>query len=77
MPEAIKEIMRHAFNDLNVEVIYTGHAAANNNSKRMQDKLGLKIIGELPNYREWPDGTKTSLIERRMTREEFLKLNKM
>ena len=76
MPEAVKEIMRYAFVDLNVPVIYCGHAKANTNSSRLQDKCGFKVIGELPNYREWVDGTFTSLVERRMTKDEYFELQK-
>ena len=76
MPEAVKEIMRYAFGDLHVPVIYTGHAKANINSSRLQDKCGLKIIGELPDYRIWVDGTNTSLIERRLTSEEYFEMKK-
>ena len=76
MPEAVKEIMRYAFVDLNVPVIYCGHAKANTNSARLQDKCGFKIIGELPNYREWVDGSITSLIERKMTSEEYHELQR-
>lgn len=74
MPEAVKEVMRYAFIDLNVPVIYCGHAKANTNSSRLQDKCGFKIIGEVPNYRVWVDGKMTDLIERKMTREEYLEL---
>jgi RimJ/RimL family protein N-acetyltransferase len=76
MPEAVKEIMRYAFVDLSVPVIYCGHAKANTNSARLQDKCGFKIIGELPNYREWVDGSITSLIERKMTSEEYHELQR-
>jgi len=76
MPEAVKEVMRYAFVDLRVPVIYCGHAKANTNSARLQDKCGFKIIGELPNYREWVDGSITSLVERKMTIEEYYELQK-
>ena len=76
MPEAVKEVIRYAFENLNVKVIYTGHAKANTNSARLQDKCGLKIIGELPNYRTWIDGTNTSLIERKMTYDDYFEIKK-
>ena len=76
MTEAVKEVMRYAFEELHVPVIYAGHAKANINSSRMQDKCGLKIIGEVPNYRTWVDGTNTSLIERRLTSEEYFEMKK-
>ena len=71
MPEAFKAVMRYAYEELDVPVIYCGHAKANINSARLQDKCGFKIIGELPNYRTWIDGTTTDLIERKMTSEEY------
>ena len=76
MPEAVKEVMRYAFEELKVPVIYCGHAKANINSSRLQDKCGFKIIGELPNYRTWVDGSTTSLIERRMTSDEYFEMKK-
>jgi len=74
MPEAVKEIMRYAFEELGVPVIYCGHAKANTNSGRLQEKCGFRVVGELANYREWVDGTVTSLIERKMTREEYFEM---
>lgn len=71
MLEAFQVVMKYAFEELGVPVIYCGHAKANTNSARLQDKCGFKIIGELLNYRTWVDGTTTSLIERKMTAEEY------
>ena len=76
MPEAVKEVMRYAFEVLHVPVIYAEHAKANINSSRLQDKCGLKIIGEIPNYRIWIDGTNTSLIERKITSKEYFETEK-
>ena len=73
MTEAVKEIMRYAFIDLEVPAIYIGHAKANIGSGRLQDKCGFNIIGEIPNYRTWVDGTQTDFIARKMTREEYFK----
>lgn len=76
MPEASKAIMKYAFETLGIDVIYTGHAKANTNSQRVQEKLGFKIIGEYDNYSTWIDGTKTGFIERKMTKSEWLEMNK-
>lgn len=76
MPEACKKIIEFAFEDLQCPVIYIGHVKANIQSKKVQDKLGFKIVGELQNYRRWIDGEMTSLIERKMTREDYLNLKK-
>ena len=74
MPEAVKEVMRYAFTELDVQIIYCSHAKANINSSRLQDKCGFKIISELPNYRIWVDGNPTDLVERKMTREEYFEM---
>ena len=75
MTEAVKEVMRYAFIELNVPVIYTSHAKANIGSGRLQEKCGFEIVGEVPNYRTWIDGNMTGLVERKMTREEYLSNN--
>ena len=75
MTEAVERVMEYAFMDLNVPVIYTSHARDNIGSGRLQEKCGLKVIGEVPNYRVWIDGNMTDLIERKMTREEYIASN--
>lgn len=72
--EATKEVMRYAFEDLKVDVIYIGHASINEGSKRVQEKLGFKIVGKRTDYITWIDGTQTDYIERKMTRDDYLKL---
>lgn len=72
MTEAVRAVMRYAFVDLNVPVIYISHAKANISSGKMQDKCGFQIVGEIPNYRTWVDGNMTSNIQRKMTRAEYL-----
>lgn len=76
VPEAAKEVMRHAFEKLGVNEIYIGHAKANKNSCRVQEKLGFKIIGEVENYQTWVDGTITSFIERKMTKDDWNNLKR-
>jgi len=71
MPEAVKEVMRFAFDDLGVDKIYISHAERNTNSGRVQEKLGFKIIGRVEEYREWVDGQMTDSIIRCMTKEEW------
>ena len=41
MPEAAKEIIRHAFEDLGMTTIWCGYYDGNNKSKRVQEKLGF------------------------------------
>lgn len=71
MPEAAKAVLAFAFETLFVPAIYIGHATANTQSARVQEKLGFKIVGELENYRTWIDGSVTGLIERKMTNLEW------
>ncbi len=76
MPEAVKKVMQFAFENLNVPNIVICHVDANTQSGRVQDKLGFKIIGHLQNHGIWIDGTNIGLIQRMMTREEYLNMYK-
>lgn len=42
MPEAVHEIMRHAFEDLHLERLWCGYFDGNDKSKRCQEKCGFK-----------------------------------
>ena len=42
MPEAAKEILRHGFEDLGMNVIWCGYYDGNQKSKRVQEKLGFQ-----------------------------------
>ncbi len=42
VPEAAQEILRHAFEDLNLARIWCGYYDGNEKSKRVQEKLGFK-----------------------------------
>lgn len=41
MPEAVRELIRHAFEDLNVETLWCGYFDGNEKSKRCQEKCGF------------------------------------
>ena len=46
MPEAVKEMLRHAFEDCNMQKVWIGYYEGNNKSKRVQEKCGENdIIG--------------------------------
>lgn len=76
MPEAVKAVLKYAFEELGVEKIYISHAEKNTQSGRVQEKLGFKIIGKVKNYRKWIDGEMTDSIMRCMTKGEWAELNK-
>ncbi|SFU79669.1 Protein N-acetyltransferase, RimJ/RimL family [Clostridium sp. DSM 8431] len=42
MPEAVKEIIRYAFQDLKLLTLWCGYYEGNKKSKRVQDKCGFK-----------------------------------
>ena len=42
IPEAVHEIMRHAFDDLNLEKMWCGYFDGNTKSKRVQEKCGFR-----------------------------------
>lgn len=41
MPEAVRELIRHAFEDLNMRAIWCGYYEGNGKSKRVQEKCGF------------------------------------
>ena len=42
MPEAVKEMRRHAFEDLGMQKVWIGYYEGNTKSKRVQEKCGFK-----------------------------------
>lgn len=53
IPEAVRELMRHAFDDLGLNKLWCGYFDGNIKSKRVQEKCGLKY--HHTNYdKPWP-----------------------
>ena len=51
VPEAARELLRHAFEDLKLVRIWCGYYDGNDKSKRVQEKLGFKYqwtTGDVP-----------------------------
>ncbi|MBR2950313.1 MAG: GNAT family N-acetyltransferase [Lachnospiraceae bacterium] len=51
MPEAVRELLRHAFEDLNMTTVWVGYYDGNTKSKRVQEKAGFvyhHTCGEVP-----------------------------
>ena len=42
MPEAVKEMFRHAFEDIGMTKVWVGYYEGNNKSKRVQEKCGFR-----------------------------------
>ena len=55
IPEASRELLRHAFNDLNMQRIWCGYYDGNVKSRRVQDKLGFI-------YHHTTEGLEVSLL---------------
>lgn len=43
IPEAVREIMRHGFDDLNLEKMWFGYFDGNTKSKRVQEKMWVPL----------------------------------
>ena len=42
MPEAVREMLRHAFEDLGMTTVWAGYYEGNDKSRRVQEKCGLR-----------------------------------
>lgn len=71
MPEAVRELIRHAFEDLNLKTLYCGYFEGNEKSKRVQEKCGFKHY-ETHKDIHWKvmDDIRTEHITR-LTREDW------
>ena len=72
IPEGVKEIIRHAFEDLGLEVIWCGYFEGNDKSRRVQEKCGF-IYHHTNENSEWVKmgDIRTEHISR-LTREEWI-----
>ena len=71
MPEATRELIRHAFQDLKVETLWCGYFEGNNQSKRVQEKCGFKFYETLKDIHwELMDDIRTEHITR-LTKEDW------
>ncbi|MCR5661011.1 MAG: GNAT family N-acetyltransferase [bacterium] len=72
MPEAVKEILRHAFEDCGMQTVWIGYYDGNAKSKRVQEKCAFK------HYRTTPDVDVPLMHEKRtehvsrMIKEDWL-----
>ena len=75
IPEAAREMLRHAFEDLGMSKVWCGYFEGNANSKRVQEKIGLRYQRTetdvyVPLMRE-----KRTEHFTRITKEEWIKMN--
>lgn len=73
MTEAIKEIMRYVFDNLNIDNIIYGYAVDNYKSKGLSDKLGFEFLKEYTMHYKRIDKD-VQEIETSMSKKRFYKL---
>ena len=62
--------------DLGVSAIYVLSASPNISSAKLQDRCGFSIVGEIPN-KTWIDGSTMSLIQRKISADEYYDKKKL
>lgn len=71
VPEACREVMRFAFDELHLEIMSVYHFPFNEQSKRVIEKLGFKYEGTLRMATAIFDGTIYDDVCYSITRDEF------
>ena len=72
MPEAAKEVLRHAFEDLKLQTVWCGYYEGNARSQRVQEKLGFTFQRKTERlYVAQMDEYRTGYVNR-MTRDEWV-----
>ena len=74
IPEAARELLRHAFEDLGMNAVWCGYYEGNSKSRRVMDKLGFR-------YHHYSEGLEVELLNEirdghvmLLTREEWKKI---
>ena len=73
MPEAARELLRHAFEDLGMQKVWCGYYNGNEKSKRVQEKVGFRYQWTTPDVDVPLMGEKRIGHVNCMTKEEFNK----
>ena len=71
MTEVCREVLRHAFEELELELVSAFHYPGNWRSQRVIEKLGFYYEGVLRSASVLPDGEVTGNVCYSMTREEY------
>ncbi len=74
VPEAAREVLRHAFEDLKLERVWCGYYDGNTKSKRVQEKLGFKYQWRTESVLVPQMGETRKGYVNRITREEWAAL---
>ena len=71
MTEVCREVLRYAFEELELELVSAFHYPGNRRSQRVIEKLGFYYEGVLRSASVLPDGDVTGNVCYSMTREEY------
>ena len=71
MTEAVKAVIKYAFEEENLDLISVQHFRFNNNSKRVIEKCGFKYEGTLRKGRKLFNGKVVDLVCYSMLKEEY------
>ncbi|GAB6109371.1 GNAT family N-acetyltransferase [Fusibacter bizertensis] len=74
MTEAVREVMRHGFEEEKLKLISVQHFANNDKSRRVIEKIGFKSEGTIRYARKLYDDSIEDLVCYSMTREEWKQL---
>ena len=72
VPEAAREVLRHAFEDLHLERVWCAYYDGNEKSKKVQEKLGFRHQWTNENVPVLQMGETRKEHVNRMTREEWM-----
>ena len=76
MPEAVKEMLRHAFEDCGMQKVWIGYYEGNNKSRRVQEKCGFKFQWRAENVDVPLMHEKRTGYVSLMTKEDWLSLRR-
>ncbi len=77
VPEASRELLRHAFDDLRLEKVWCGYYDGNDKSKRVQEKLDFRYQWSSEDVDVPLMGEKRKGHVNLMTREDWLKTQEL
>jgi diamine N-acetyltransferase len=66
---ALRELLDHAFNDLNMNMVYSD-VFEDNPALKLYDQLGFRRYGKLPNW-YWKDGKYINSVVIAITKDEY------
>ncbi|MBY6036910.1 GNAT family N-acetyltransferase [Fictibacillus nanhaiensis] len=73
IPEAVNSLLRHGFEELDLDVIWCGHYDFNNNSKRVNEKCGFTYKFERKVKLDRLDGREVTCLYYSVSNSDYMK----